>query len=95
MLEPIGNLLRPLGALWETLPKRLTVTLSVAFSVAILFRVVSPIVERRLVDPTPTSSITPIVALVFDGVLIFVMLLPVVIALGYLAYFIYGLRRRR
>ena len=81
--------------LWERLPKRWTVTLSVAFSVAILFRVVSPIVERRLVGPTPTTAITPIVALVFDGVLIFVMLLPVVIALGYLAYFIHGLRRRR
>ena len=95
MLEPIANLLKSLAPLWEKLPKRWASTLSIAFSVAILFRVVSPVVEERLTETTSPTPVTPVVAHIFDGVLIFVMLMPVVIALAYLAHLIYELWRRK
>lgn len=93
MLEPIGNILKLLAALWERIPRQWAVAFSIGFSVAILFRVIAPVVERRLASPAPASAFTPVVAQVFDAVLIFVMLIPVAIAVAYLACLIYELLR--
>ena len=95
MLEPIANVLKLLAVLWERLPKQWMVAFSISFSVAILFRVVSPVVEKRLANPVPATPVTPIVAQVFDGVLIFVMLIPVAIALVYVGCLIYELAHRK
>lgn len=96
MMGAILGLLKQLGpVLVKALPKPIAVALTIAFSVAVLLWVVAPIVERRLASDSPQTAITPVVVIIFDAALIFVMIVVIAIVGFCLAYFIYWLCRRR